>query len=69
VELSPVNLIVALVGDISQKVHWFRGGFPTALTSSSDKQFSLWAENFIRAYIERDLGLLFDILADESLTN
>jgi hypothetical protein len=67
--MSPVNLIEALEGGISQQVHWFRGGFPTALTSSSDKQFSLWAENFIRAYIEGDLGLLFDILADESLTN
>jgi predicted AAA+ superfamily ATPase len=60
VELSPVNLIEALEGDISQKVHWFRGGFPTALTSSSDKQFSLWAENFIRAYIERDLSCFLE---------
>jgi len=67
VELSPVNLIEALEGDISQKVHWFRGGFPTALTSSSDKQFSLWAENFIRAYIERDLGLLFGVNLSEVL--
>lgn len=64
-EMSPVNLLEAIDSGISQEQHWFRGGFPTALTSNNDQQFSLWAENFIRAYIERDLGLLFGVSLSE----
>lgn len=66
-EMSPVNLLEALDSGIPQEQHWFRGGFPTALTSASDQQFSLWAENFIRAYIERDLSLLFGVNLSEIL--
>jgi predicted AAA+ superfamily ATPase len=66
-EMSPVNLLEAIDSGISQEQHWFRGGFPTALTSASDQQFSLWAENFIRAYIERDLSLLFGVNLSEVL--
>lgn len=66
-EMSPVNLLEALDSGISQEQHWFRGGFPTALTSPGDQQFSLWAENFIRAYIERDLSLLFGVNLSEIL--
>ena len=65
VELSPVNLIEALAGGISQQQHWFRGGFPDALTSNTDEAFSRWAEHFIRAYIERDLALLFGVSLSE----
>ncbi|MET1056346.1 MAG: ATP-binding protein [Pedobacter sp.] len=67
VEMSPVNLLEAVESEISQEQHWFRGGFPTALTSATDQQFSLWAENFIRAYIERDLSLLFGVNLSEVL--
>ena len=66
-EMSPVNLLEAIDSGISQAQHWFRGGFPTALTSGTDQQFSLWAENFIRAYIERDLNLLFGVNLSEIL--
>ena len=66
-EMSPVNLLEAIDSGISQEQHWFRGGFPTALTSATDQQFSLWAENFIRAYIERDLSLLFGVNLSEVL--
>jgi predicted AAA+ superfamily ATPase len=59
VELSPINLIEAIESGITQQQHWFRGGFPSALTSPTDEAFSRWALNFIRAYIERDLALLF----------
>ena len=58
-ELSPINLIEALDSGIGAAQHWFRGGFPTALTAKTDAAFSRWAEHFIRAYIERDLSLLF----------
>lgn len=66
-EMSPVNLLEAIDSGISQEQHWFRGGFPTALTSATDQQFSLWAENFIRAYIQRDLSLLFGVNLSEVL--
>src|SRR5690606_22368569 len=55
-ELSPINLLEAQQsGIINQQLHWYRGGFPEALTSASDEAFVRWAENFLRAYIERDL--------------
>lgn len=65
VELSPINLIEALDSGINQEQHWFRGGFPNALTSESDQAFSRWAEHFIRAYIQRDLALLFGVNLSE----
>ena len=65
VEMSPINLIEATESGISQEQHWFRGGFPDALTSETDEHYHLWAENFIRAYIERDLALLFGVNLSE----
>ena len=67
VEMSPINLLEALSSGITQEQHWFRGGFPDALTSTTDEQFTLWAENFIKAYIERDLNLLFGVNLSEVL--
>lgn len=64
-ELSPVNLIEAATSGISQKQHWFRGGFPNALTSKTDEAFTRWTGNFIKAYIERDLGALFGVSLSE----
>lgn len=65
IEMSPINLLEAVENNINQEQHWFRGGFPDALTSPSDEQYHLWAENFIRAYIERDLALLFGVTLSE----
>lgn len=67
VEMCPINLLEAIDSGITQEQHWFRGGFPTALTSKTDQKFSLWAENFIKAYIERDLNLLFGVNLSEVL--
>ncbi|MES2417581.1 MAG: ATP-binding protein [Bacteroidota bacterium] len=64
-EMTPINLLEATDSGISQEHHWFRGGFPTALTSATDQEFILWAENFIKAYIERDLSLLFGVNLSE----
>lgn len=66
-ELSPVNLPEAKKSHISQSQHWFRGGFPLALTAKDDKAFIRWTENFIRTYIERDLSLLFGVKLQEKL--
>ena len=65
VELSPINLMEALDSGIDQEQHWFRGGFPNALTSKTDEAFSRWAAHFIRAYIQRDLAVLFGVNLSE----
>ncbi len=37
---------------------WVRGGYPLSYLSPSAKASSLWRQQFIRTYIQRDLGLL-----------
>ena len=37
---------------------WIRGGFPDSYLARTDKASNLWRTNFIRTYIQRDLGLL-----------
>jgi predicted AAA+ superfamily ATPase len=66
-ELSPINLTEALKSKISLQKHWFRGGFPLALTAADDGAFIRWTENFIRTYIERDLSLLFGVKLQEKI--
>ena len=38
--------------------YWFRGGYPDSYSADSDRASSLWRENFIRTYIERDIPQL-----------
>ncbi|MBC7511026.1 MAG: ATP-binding protein [Ferruginibacter sp.] len=66
-ELAPINLLEAKKSQISQQQHWFRGGFPLALTAADDPVFIRWTENFIRTYIERDLSQLFGVRLQEKL--
>jgi predicted AAA+ superfamily ATPase len=56
-ELAPFSL-AELPGDISQEMHWFRGGFPDALLAPSDELCSRWLENLLKTFIERDVRLL-----------
>jgi len=58
--LHPVGLH-ELPGNISVKKHWFRGGFPTALTLKNSQILQAWLSSFITTYIEKDLPMLFDI--------
>lgn len=37
---------------------WFRGGFPNSYLSENDENSSIWLENYIRTYIERDIPQL-----------
>lgn len=37
---------------------WFRGGFPNSYLAESDENSSIWLENYIRTYIERDIPQL-----------
>ena len=58
--LNPIGLH-ELPSTISLKKHWFRGGFPKALTLKGNELASGWLDAFITTYIERDLAILFDI--------
>lgn len=60
-EVCQVNLLEALVANISQEQHWFRGGFPEALLLKSDKMWAEWVQSFIQTYVYRDINQLFNI--------
>ena len=56
-ELAPFNAVELLTGFDLRK-HHFRGGFPLAYLAKTEKQSSLWTDQFLQTYIERDLPLL-----------
>jgi len=56
VELSPFDL--SEVGPENLSVRWLRGGFPRSFLARSDADSLAWRENFIRTFLERDLGEL-----------
>ena len=58
--LHPIGLH-ELPATISIKKHWFRGGFPEALTMRNNDMLAAWLDSFITTYIEKDLPFLFDI--------
>ncbi len=60
-EIGQINLSEALDAGFRQQDHWFKGGFPDALLSKSEKAWHLWTSSFISAYIQRDLNHLFGI--------
>lgn len=45
-------------GDDSLQEMWFRGGFPRSFLSESDSESAAWREDFIRAFLERDIPQL-----------
>jgi uncharacterized protein len=59
-ELTGIGL-TELTPDYSYKKHWFRGGFPNALLAKEEAESKEWLDDFIRSYIERDLGHLFGV--------
>jgi predicted AAA+ superfamily ATPase len=59
-ELTGIGLI-ELPANEPYKKHWFRGGFPNALLAKNAEESKDWLDDFIRSYIERDLGHLFGV--------
>jgi predicted AAA+ superfamily ATPase len=59
IELTPINFSEAKKSRYGLQRHWFRGGYPQALTAKDDAAFHRWADSFIRSYVERDLSALF----------
>lgn len=55
-ELAPLD--IRELGDRELTPLWIRGGFPHAFLASTDADSARWRENFIRAYLERDIPAL-----------
>jgi predicted AAA+ superfamily ATPase len=56
IELTPFTL-EEVVEDETEQL-WMRGGYPLSFLASTERVSNLWRGNFIKTYIERDLGLL-----------
>ena len=54
VDLTPF-LLAELDPDVEQKL-WIRGGFPDSFLAASDGQSHVWRQQFIRTFLERDIG-------------
>lgn len=52
-ELGPLNL--AEIGADPGESLWVRGGFPESFLAADDRSSFAWREDFIRAYLERDI--------------
>lgn len=55
-ELTP--FILSELPDVALNDYWNRGGYPESLLAESDQFSSIWRENFIRTYLERDIPQL-----------
>ncbi|NHE59017.1 ATP-binding protein [Cyclobacterium plantarum] len=56
IELTPFTMKEILIEEMERL--WMRGGYPLSFLASTERVSNLWRENFIKTYIERDLGLL-----------
>lgn len=45
-------------GQPAQRRLWLRGGFPRSFLARTERESLVWREDFIRTFLERDLGLL-----------
>lgn len=46
------------VGTARSNTLWLRGGFPRSFLAAHDEASLAWRDNFIRTFLERDMGLL-----------
>jgi predicted AAA+ superfamily ATPase len=64
-ELAPFDATEVAVADLDRL--WVRGGFPDSFLASNDATSTLWRENFLRTYLERDVPLLGPRISAETL--
>lgn len=57
-ELSPIGYSEMKEANITENIHWLRGGFPDALLTPTDVFWGQWQQNFIKTYVEQDLSNL-----------
>jgi len=68
-ELPPLTLPEVLPTHTLQ-MHWFRGGYPSALLAVSHEAYHRWAEQYIQSFVQRDLQAMFDlVLAPATVQN
>jgi predicted AAA+ superfamily ATPase len=65
VELGPFN-VLEVDGDARDRL-WIRGGFPDSFLADTDEATTIWRENFIRTYLERDIPQLGPRVPAETL--
>ena len=63
--LDPLD--VREVGTDDATPLWIRGGFPRSFLAGSDTASTLWRQNFIRTYLERDIPMLGPRIPAETL--
>ena len=75
VELEPFNVLEVEAdgdseddgdGDARARL-WVRGGFPDSFLADSDEASTVWRENFVRTYLERDIPQLGPRVPAETL--
>ena len=44
--------------DFNLQKFWFRGGFPNSYLAENDENCTIWLDNYIRTYVERDIPQL-----------
>lgn len=66
VELSVLNLLE--IEDSQREKLWVRGGFPESFLADSEMASTVWRENFIRSYLERDIPQLGPRVPAETLS-
>ncbi|MDP5172493.1 MAG: ATP-binding protein [Bacteroidia bacterium] len=47
--------------------HWLRGGFPDSYFQSDDAASSVWRENFIRTFVERDIPQISPAISPQNI--
>ena len=65
--LELAGLSVLELGSEASERLWLRGGFPDSVLASDDALSSLWRQQFIRTYLERDIPQLGPRIPAETL--
>lgn len=60
-DLEGINLKEAQAVKLTRNRHWFRGGYPQALKSKSDKAFLRWTDHFLHQYTSQELPFYSDL--------
>jgi predicted AAA+ superfamily ATPase len=57
-DLTPFDALEASAGGVDVETLWVRGGFPNSVLAANDAASTLWRDDFIRSYLERDIPSL-----------
>jgi len=60
VELSPLSFDELMANDsqTNLSIYWNRGGYPDSFLAKNDEASTMWREDFIKTYVQRDLPQL-----------